>query len=200
MHQVGAAAAKRAAQLGARILRRNVAGLHPFVHELALEVLEDLLFVDVHILLHIARVQVADESGLGKQGGILHQGLDVHEPAAEVIIERFRFAGKDLQGFLENFGRFHRADAPGIHFRKREPVGDQFGFDDIEHLAVAEELFLVHAGDLAEAVARMYDPIPFSQFKCDFGHTCDFLVVHPGCPWPECGLSPQVRQPQKLVS
>ena len=173
-----------------------MAGLHPLVDELALEVLEDLLFVDVHVLLDIAGVQVADEGGLGKQGGVFHQGLDVHEPAAEVVVERLGLAGDDLQRLLKDLGGFHLADAPGIHFRKREPVGDQLGLDDVEDLAVAEELFLVHAGDLAEAVARMNDPIPFSQFECDFRHKCGFLLVCPAACLPEHGLSPQGTRTQ----
>ncbi len=170
VHQVGAAAAEGAAELGAGFFCGDAAGLHPLVDELALEVLEDLLLVDVHILLHIARVQVADEGGFGKQGGVFDQGLDVHQPAAEVVIEGLGLAGEDLERLFKDLGGFHLADAPGIHFRKREPVGDELGLDDVKDLAVAEELLLVHADDLAEAVARMNDPVPFSQFKCDFRH------------------------------
>ena len=164
VHQIDAAAAERAFKLGEGFIRGNMAGLHPLVDELPFEVLEDLLFVDVHVLLNIAGIQVADKGGFGKQGGIFHQRLDVHEPAAEVVVERFGLAGDDLQRLLKDLGGFHLADSPGIHFRKREPVGDQFGFDDVKDLAVAEELFLVHSGDLAEPVSRVYDPIPFSQF------------------------------------
>ena len=116
VHQVDAAAAERAVELGAGVIRGNVAGLHPLVDELAFKILEDLLLVNVHILLNIAGMQVADEGGLGKQGGILHKRLDVHEPAAEVVVERLGLAGYDLQRFLKDLGGFHSADAPGIHF------------------------------------------------------------------------------------